>query len=82
MRTARHDRTSLRLMIDARLVPVDSITVNDARFDLRRAVEADLPALVALLSDDPRGAARESTTMEPYQAVGYEPSHEGFKRPL
>jgi GNAT superfamily N-acetyltransferase len=48
---------------------VDSITVNDARFDLARAVEADLPGLVALLADDPLGATRETTTMEPYVAA-------------
>jgi len=48
---------------------VDSITVNDARFDLRRAVEADLPALVELLADDPLGQAREATTLEPYRAA-------------
>jgi GNAT superfamily N-acetyltransferase len=48
---------------------VDSITVNDARFDLARAVETDLPALVALLSDDPLGAGRETTSMGPYLAA-------------
>jgi GNAT superfamily N-acetyltransferase len=48
---------------------VDSITVNESRFDLCRAVEADLPALVELLSDDPLGVARESTTSEPYLAA-------------
>ena len=48
---------------------MDSITVNDARFDLCRAVEADLPALVELLADDPLGQAREATTLEPYRAA-------------
>ena len=48
---------------------MDSITVNESRFDLCRAVEADLPALVELLSDDPLGVARESTTSEPYLAA-------------
>lgn len=48
---------------------MDSITVDEARFDLCRAVEADLPALVELLADDPLGAARETTTMAPYLAA-------------
>jgi GNAT superfamily N-acetyltransferase len=35
-------------------------------FELRRAVEADVPELVALLSDDLIGAAREADTLAPY----------------
>ncbi|MBW0114810.1 GNAT family N-acetyltransferase [Pseudonocardia sp. KRD-169] len=36
---------------------------------VRRARRADLPALVALLRDDPLGAARESTDPAPYEAA-------------
>jgi GNAT superfamily N-acetyltransferase len=36
------------------------------RFELRRAVEADVPELVALLSDDVLGAVREADTLAPY----------------
>lgn len=45
---------------------MDAIFVDGRRFDLDRAVEADVGALVALLSDDVLGAARESSTMAPY----------------
>jgi len=45
---------------------MDSIVVDGDRFGLARAVEADVPALVALLADDPLGAGRESTTIAPY----------------
>ena len=45
---------------------MDSIVVDGDRFGLARALEADVPALVALLADDPLGAGRESTTIAPY----------------
>ncbi len=34
-----------------------------------RAVEADVPAIVGLLTDDPLGATRESEDLEPYLAA-------------
>ena len=36
--------------------------MNRGRFELSRALEADVPALVALLADNGLGAGRESTT--------------------
>lgn len=42
------------------------IVVDGQRFGLDRAAEGDLPALVALLADDPLGAGRESSEMAPY----------------
>jgi len=38
--------------------------------EIRRATEADLPAIVAMLADDPLGAARESPDdLAPYRAA-------------
>jgi hypothetical protein len=37
-----------------------TVTVGDAVVELRRATAADLPALVAMLADDPLGAGREA----------------------
>lgn len=38
--------------------------------EIRRATEADLPAIVAMLADDPLGAARESPNdLAPYRAA-------------
>src|SRR3954468_10926333 len=38
--------------------------------EIRRAPEADLPAIVAMLADDPLGAARESPDdLTPYRAA-------------
>jgi len=48
---------------------MDSIIVGEHRYDLLRAEEADVPALVRLLSDDPLGASREAGTMDPYLAA-------------
>ncbi|HJX42500.1 MAG TPA: GNAT family N-acetyltransferase [Geodermatophilus sp.] len=46
---------------------------------LRRAVAADLPAIVALLADDPLGATREGADPAPYEAaftaVDADPAH-------
>ena len=46
---------------------------------LRRAVAADLPALVALLAADPLGSGREGTDLAPYArafaAVDADPAH-------
>lgn len=47
---------------------------------IRRAVAADVPAIVAMLADDPLGAKRESLDeMEPYQRafeqIDRDPSH-------
>jgi GNAT superfamily N-acetyltransferase len=46
---------------------------------LRRATAADLPAVVALLTDDPLGATREAAGLAPYErafaAVDADPAH-------
>ncbi len=46
---------------------------------LRRAAAADLPAIVALLADDPLGATREGADPAPYEAafaaVDADPAH-------
>jgi GNAT superfamily N-acetyltransferase len=46
---------------------------------LRRATAGDLPAVVALLTDDPLGATRESADLAPYEtafaAVDADPAH-------
>ncbi|HYO34622.1 MAG TPA: GNAT family N-acetyltransferase [Geodermatophilus sp.] len=46
---------------------------------LRRAVAADLPAIVALLADDPLGATREGADLASYEAafaaVDADPAH-------
>ena len=39
-----------------------SVTFRPARLE-------DVPAIVALLADDPLGAARESATLAPYEAA-------------
>jgi GNAT superfamily N-acetyltransferase len=48
-------------------------------FLLRRATAGDLPAVVALLADDPLGATRESADLAPYEvafaAVDADPAH-------
>ena len=60
----------------------------DGTSALREATAADVPALVALLTDDPLGATRESADPAPHEtafaAVDADPahllvaSHEGF----
>jgi hypothetical protein len=37
-----------------------TVPLGDADLELRRATAADLPALVAMLADDPLGAGREA----------------------
>ncbi|MGY1729741.1 GNAT family N-acetyltransferase [Geodermatophilus sp. SYSU D01062] len=57
--------------------------MDPARFDggvlLREATAGDLPAVVALLADDPLGATRESADPVPYErafaAVAADPAH-------
>jgi hypothetical protein len=46
-----------------------TLTVDGTPVELRRATAADLPALVALLADDPLGAARETADgdLAPYR---------------
>ena len=51
-------------------------------FELRPATEADLPALVALLADDPLGAGRErqgggvsEAYLEAFRAIDADPNH-------
>jgi GNAT superfamily N-acetyltransferase len=49
---------------------VTVLAVGDRRIELRSAVERDLPALVALLADDPLGSgreARDSEDLAPYR---------------
>lgn len=55
---------------------VESFVLSDDRFSLARAVESDLPALVALLADDVLGAHRESLDLEPYAAAFREIDHD------
>jgi len=45
---------------------VDTLTVDGHRFQLAAATEADVPALVSLLSDDILGRGRESSALTPY----------------
>lgn len=47
--------------------PVESIDLDGRRFEIARATESDIPALVALLADDKLGAHRESTDLERYR---------------
>ena len=54
-------------------------TVYGGEFEIRRAVEADVPAIVALLADDPLGATREATAdlapyLEAFAAIDGDPS--------
>ncbi|MGY1673318.1 N-acetyltransferase family protein [Geodermatophilus sp. SYSU D00710] len=46
---------------------------------MRRATAADVPAVVALLADDPLGAGREAADLAPYEtafaAVDADPAH-------
>lgn len=57
------------------------LTVAGTEFGLRRATADDLPALVALLADDPLGAARETAVgdLAPYrrafELVDGDPAH-------
>jgi GNAT superfamily N-acetyltransferase len=59
--TARHETVGLELPT--------TLTVDGMPVELRRATAADLPALVALLADDPLGAARETADgdLAPYR---------------
>jgi GNAT superfamily N-acetyltransferase len=51
---------------------VDSLDVHGCRYDIRRATESDVPALVSLLSDDLLGGQRESSDLEPYLLAFHE----------
>jgi GNAT superfamily N-acetyltransferase len=46
---------------------VESLHLDGRRFEIARASESDLPALVALLADDDLGTHRESTDFERYR---------------
>lgn len=46
-----------------------SLTVGDRRYRVQRATRADVPAVVALLSDDELGHAREGTDETRYEAA-------------
>lgn len=49
---------------------METLTIGDRRFLIRRALEPDVPALVALLADDPLGRGRESADeLGPYFAA-------------
>lgn len=49
---------------------METLTVGEGRFVVRRAIESDVPALVALLADDPLGRGRESVDeLGPYLAA-------------
>lgn len=48
---------------------MDELLVADRRFGVDRATVDDLPALVALLADDPLGATREADDLAPYAAA-------------
>lgn len=45
------------------------VLVGGRRYRIERAVEDDLPALVALIGDDPVGGPRESDELAPYAAA-------------
>lgn len=45
---------------------LDILEAGGRRFGVHRAQVDDVPALVALLSDDPLGSAREAASLEPY----------------
>ena len=46
---------------------MDTLTLADRRFSIDRAVEEDVPALVALLADDVLGREREGADLAPYR---------------
>ncbi|WP_370288307.1 GNAT family N-acetyltransferase [Nocardioides sp.] len=48
---------------------MDILELGSSSYRLDRAREADLPALVALLADDPLGSTRETADPEPYRAA-------------
>lgn len=52
---------------------------DEGQFALARAIESDVPALVALLADDVLGAHRESSELKPYLAafreIDRDPNH-------
>jgi GNAT superfamily N-acetyltransferase len=57
-----------------------TVTTGGGRFELRRATAGDLPALVAMLADDPLGAGREDDgDLAPYRRafdlVDADPAH-------
>lgn len=58
---------------------LDTLDLPTGPVALHRAAEADLPELVALLSDDVLGRERESTDLAPYSralaAIGADPAH-------
>src|SRR4029078_4988742 len=51
----------------ARMRLVDAIVLGDQRYAVERARLPDLPALVALLADDPLGSLRETTDLTVYE---------------
>ncbi|MGY1691139.1 GNAT family N-acetyltransferase [Geodermatophilus sp. SYSU D01105] len=56
-----------------------TVRVGSRTFGLRRATADDVPALVALLTDDPLGRDREAADLAPYRqafaAVDTDPAH-------
>jgi ribosomal protein S18 acetylase RimI-like enzyme len=47
--------------------PLATLVLGGATLELRRAVLEDVPAIVALLADDPLGRAREGPDLQPYR---------------
>ncbi|WP_313404970.1 GNAT family N-acetyltransferase [Aeromicrobium sp.] len=45
---------------------METLSTNGHTYELSRATRADVPAIVALMSDDAIGAGRESTDVTPY----------------
>ncbi|SKB03858.1 GNAT family N-acetyltransferase [Aeromicrobium choanae] len=51
---------------------MDTLTLDGQVFELARATEADVPAIVGLLTDDAIGAGRESADLAPYVEAFHE----------
>ncbi|GEE03794.1 peptide synthetase [Gordonia spumicola] len=63
------DELVARLRASAHSSAGDVLHVGDRTFRVQRAVRADVPAVVALLSDDEIGGAREGAEVERYEAA-------------
>ncbi|MGB3301546.1 GNAT family N-acetyltransferase [Gordonia sp. (in: high G+C Gram-positive bacteria)] len=63
------DELVARLQASARSSAGDVLNVGGRRFRVQRAARADVPAIVALLSDDELGRTREGAEVERYEAA-------------
>ncbi|WP_347756617.1 GNAT family N-acetyltransferase [Agrococcus sp. ProA11] len=63
------DALVARLRTEARTSAGDRLTIGGRRFRVRRAVRDDVAALVALLSDDDLGRAREGAELARYESA-------------